>query len=267
MNDHTPKTDEKPQLTGIAGGKPAEGIADLGPDPKDDEPADEPDPVDADEPGQSVNLGAVKVKDAKAIGALTSTMLTLIGKGRDALHDWATQSLGHAANTGDRTLFTRGIAGLLSGKTSGGLVNLRGLVYAVEQFTPLTVNLRSGEITYHRAHTKRGQMILAKRPVLWDIEAFAASPFWTMQAVRDSAAIKVRAFDSMAIIKSVANMKQSLTDAIAGAVIDDLQAERAEQLLTAIEGAIQASGLGPQLKVAEAEAVERADQKAQKRAA
>lgn len=140
------------------------------------------------------------LKDAKAKGKLIDDALKSVTTTAELVHAAAYHALEHLMNHGDKTLFSRLIHGL-----TGTPINVRGLLYAVERFTPVTVNMRSltasgGGVEVHKDTSERGKRILKQRKELWALDGFWSNPFWNLPAVRMEQS-RVLGFDQNTLVR------------------------------------------------------------------
>ena len=210
----------------------------------------------------SIDAGAIKLQSKAEIGKRVQSALKSLDTTRDAVHAASVQTLLHAATHGDYSLFET----LLKGLIANGFSNVKGLRFAVERYTPLTIKLdgKSIAITYHRPASLRGQRLIAANGSLWAIELFQNNPFWTLEAVKADQTRNVRAVTVMSMLDSINRTAQAAIEAFNAGTIDRLELDKVAKLAAGFEEVARKQGLENQFKASRQKAVDQADAKRDK---
>ena len=187
----------------------------------------------------NVNLGGV-VLEAKA--KVTSWVKSAV-KGdltsREAIHQASVQCVAHAGLHGDYDMIKSIVSGLKVNRSQ----NLKGLAFALEMFTPLTVDLKSGDVKYHKASSVRGQRIIAARGFLWDVEGFAANKFWDLDGVVASNEKGIGAFTTNNIVRLVAGAEVKSIASFVANKVNRLDADNTAKVLADLKAVFAKHGL------------------------
>ena len=187
----------------------------------------------------NVNLGGVVLENKAKVRSWVDAAVKADLSSREAIHRATVQCVAHAAIHGDYDMIKRIVGAMKQNRSQ----NLKGLAFALGMFTPLTVDLKTGDVKYHKASSVRGSRIMQARGCLWDVEAFAANKFWDLDGVIADNEKAVAAFTTNNLVRLVAGGEVKATESFVAGSIDALDAERNAKVIADLKAVFAKHGL------------------------